>query len=297
MAARPATRRRANRTLDEPHRPAVRDLGRGSSSFTIEWDVRPAFDFVFSLSGEAGSTDDLPTDDRHWLTEAKASLPDETRTGLTELFDSELCINAGVLLIDRPEIRTSAEFVELIASTEPRDVIRPVLEDHHHDPEINRLVERALDGDSAVFDALEKALPDWNRQGRMGILRDPLAARDRIVEVLEAWQKRFAEVEPRVAEILGGELGWSKRVRQAEVAHHQVDPVPVLGRCEAGSHAAGQGDAMTLGAQQVRHGFRGVHVVLDQQDVERGRLAALLAPCRAQFSGWSCRATASPELV
>jgi DNA-binding transcriptional ArsR family regulator len=202
MSARPATRRRADRTLEEPHRPAVRDLGRGSSSFTIEWDVRPAFDFVFSLSGEAGSTDDLPVDDRRWLTEAKASLPDETRTGLTELFDSELCINAGVILIDRPEIRTSAEFVELIASTDPRDVIRPVLEDHHHDPEINRLVERALDGDSAVFDALEKALPDWNRQGRMGILRDPLAARDRIVEVLRAWQKRFAEVEPRVAEIL-----------------------------------------------------------------------------------------------
>jgi DNA-binding transcriptional ArsR family regulator len=202
MAARPATRRRADRTLDERHRPAVRDLGRGSSSFTIEWDVRPAFDFLFSLSGEAGSTDDLPADDRRWLADARASLPEITRAGLTELFDSELCINAGVLLIDRPEVRTSADYIGLIAAAETRDVIRPILEEHQFGPGIEELVVRALDGDSTVFDALEEALPDWNRQGRMAILRDPSAAHHRIVDVLGSWQTKFMDIEPRVAEIL-----------------------------------------------------------------------------------------------
>jgi DNA-binding transcriptional ArsR family regulator len=202
MAARPATRRIAERTLDGSHRPIVRDLGRGSSSFTIAWDVRPAFDFLFSLSGEAGSTDDLPAEDRRWLTDAKASLPEDARTGLAEMFGTELCINTGVLLIDRPDIRTSSEFVELLATSEPRDVIRPIVEDHHHDRDIDDLVGRAIDGDTSVLATLEERLPDWNRDGLLAILRDPAAARDRLVGVLGAWQKPFAEIEPRIGEII-----------------------------------------------------------------------------------------------
>jgi DNA-binding transcriptional ArsR family regulator len=202
MAARPATRRRTERTLDGSHRPIVRDLGRGSSSFTIAWDVRPAFDFLFSLSGEAGSTDDLPADDRRWLTDAKASLPEDARTGLVEMFDSELCINTGVLMIDRPDIQTSSQFVELLATSEPRDVIRPIVKDHHHDPDIDVLVGQAIDGDASVLATLEERLPAWNREGLLAILRDPPAARDRMVSVLGAWQKRFAEIEPRVGEII-----------------------------------------------------------------------------------------------
>jgi DNA-binding transcriptional ArsR family regulator len=202
MAARPATRRIAERTLDGAHRPIVRDLGRGSSSFTIAWDVRPAFDFLFSLSGEAGSTDDLPAEDRRWLTDVKASLPEDARAGLAEMFGTELCINTGVLLIDRPDIRTSSEFVELLATSEPRDVIRPIVKDHHHDPDIDVLVGRAIDGDTSVLATLEERLPDWNRDGLLAILRDPAAARDRLVGVLGAWQKPFAEIEPRIGEII-----------------------------------------------------------------------------------------------
>ena len=59
MAARPAVRRTAARPMDAPSRPIVRDLTRGGASFRIDWDVRTAYDFVFSLSGEAGSTDDV----------------------------------------------------------------------------------------------------------------------------------------------------------------------------------------------------------------------------------------------
>ena len=51
MAARPAVRRSAGRPADVPTRPVVRDLTRGGVSYRIDWDVRTAFDFVFSLSG------------------------------------------------------------------------------------------------------------------------------------------------------------------------------------------------------------------------------------------------------
>ena len=202
MAARPATHRRTERTLDGSQRPAVRDLGRGSSTFTIEWDVRSAFDFLFSLAGEAGSTDDLPAEDRRWLTDAKASLPEETRTELAKLFDSELCINSGVLLIDRPDVRTSADVVELIAGSEPRDLLRPMFEYHANDLQIGDLIEQALAGDVAVLPAIEERLPNWNRDGRLGLLKDPAGSRDRIAAVLRAWQKAFVDIEPRVEQIL-----------------------------------------------------------------------------------------------
>ena len=202
MAARPATRRRPERTLDRSQRPIVRDLGRGSSSFTIEWDVRPAFDFLFSLSGEAGSTDDLPADDRRWLTESRASLPTDAQAGLKELFDSELCINTGVLLIERPDVRTSAQFVELLEASEPRDVIGPIIADHHHDGDLDGLITQALDGDASILTTLRERLPDWNRDGLLAILKDPSAARDRMVYVLGEWQKRYAEIEPRIGAII-----------------------------------------------------------------------------------------------
>ena len=201
MAARPATRRATERALGT-HRPIVRDLGRGSSTFTIEWDVRPAFDFLFSLSAEAGSTDDLPADDRRWLSESKASLSEDVQAGLAALFGTELCINAGVHLIDKPEVRTASDFVELLASTRPAAVIQPIFEDHHLDQDVGTLVQRAIDGDLSVLSSLEERLPDWNREGRMAILRDPLAARDRMVAVLRAWQERFVEIEPRIVEII-----------------------------------------------------------------------------------------------
>ena len=55
--------------------PRVRDFGRqAGGSFQIRWDVRTAYDFVFALSDEAGSSDDLPAEDRRWLTRAKDQL-------------------------------------------------------------------------------------------------------------------------------------------------------------------------------------------------------------------------------
>ena len=84
MAARSATRTTATNGLQRElgtARPPVRDFA-GGRSFAVEWDVRPVFDFMFSLSPDAGRTDDLPADDRRWLTEAKAALPEPVRADL-----------------------------------------------------------------------------------------------------------------------------------------------------------------------------------------------------------------------
>src|SRR3954467_10530384 len=113
MAARPATRRPMGRSVDAPPRAIVRDLTRGGASYRIDWDVRTAYDFIFSLSGDAGSTDDLPAADRVWLKDSRQALTAEVQEGIRDLFESELAIHAGVLLVDEPDVRTSADFLAL----------------------------------------------------------------------------------------------------------------------------------------------------------------------------------------
>src|SRR6188508_770028 len=105
MAARPATRVVRERPAETARpRPVVRDLSRGPASFRIDWDVRPAFDFVFSLWDDAG---DLPAADRAWLAEHKGAMPADVAAKFKPLFESGICMHVAVLAVDKPEIRTA----------------------------------------------------------------------------------------------------------------------------------------------------------------------------------------------
>ena len=188
--------------MDAPPRAIVRDLTRGGASFRIDWDVRTAYDFVFSLSGDAGSTDDLPAPDREWLLASRKALQPDAQSGLSDLFESELAIHAGILVVDQPDVRSSADFVELVAATTPTHLGGPLMWYPPPFPEIPALIAGASGGDAAAIPALADCLPEWNKQGRLEVLRDPPKAKDRIVMVLRAWQTKFAEIESRVGEIL-----------------------------------------------------------------------------------------------
>jgi len=185
-----------------PQRAIVRDLTRGGASLRIDWDVRTAYDFVFSLSGDAGATDDLPAPDREWLTTSRKALHPDAQAGIAALFESELAIHAGVLVVDQPDVRTSADFVELVAATPPVDLITALFADDYHEGDLSPLVTAAVRGDEEAMRTLEAKLPEWNKEGRLEILGNPKLAKDRIVMVLRAWQGKFAEIEPRVADIL-----------------------------------------------------------------------------------------------
>ena len=104
MAARPATRVVRERPAETAQpRPAVRDLSRGPASFRIDWDVRPAFDFVFSLWDDAGETEDLPAADREWLAASKGAMPADVATKFQRLFDSGICMHVAVIAVDKPD--------------------------------------------------------------------------------------------------------------------------------------------------------------------------------------------------
>ena len=202
MAARPATRATRGRSGEAPIRTPVRDLTRGATSYHIDWDVRPAYDFVFSLSAEAGETDDLPAEDRAWLKTARNTLPNSVGDADRQLFDSDICVSAAVLLIDRPEVRTAREFVDALAEATPGEVIRGVFEYSSREPDIADLIDRAIAGDEVAVAALDKTLPDHHRQGRLEMIRQPEKTVSAMVNVLAAWADLFTPIERRVAEIL-----------------------------------------------------------------------------------------------
>src|SRR5437588_103146 len=95
--------------------PLVRGFGRqgGSAAIQIRWDVRTAYDFLFSLSDDAGSTDDLPAEDRRWLGKSKDALRAQVGEALA-LYGSEHCILLAGLAVDRPDVQDAAGFLRLL---------------------------------------------------------------------------------------------------------------------------------------------------------------------------------------
>jgi DNA-binding transcriptional ArsR family regulator len=205
MAARPVARRTADPGTDPTaapaRRPPVRDF-TGGGGFAIEWDVRPAYDFLFSLSSDAGTTDDLPAPDRRWLTDARASLTQSAGTAIERLVELDVFVHLATYLIDRPGLRSAAEVVEDMAGTGQAEVLRAVFTETAIEADIADLIGRAVTGDAAVLPELEQRMPEWHRQERMVLLREPARAFEDIVAVLRGWVELFSTIEARIGGLL-----------------------------------------------------------------------------------------------
>jgi DNA-binding transcriptional ArsR family regulator len=207
MAARPVTRKTTDRpTVVAAARPAVRDF-TGAATYTIEWDVRPVFDFLFSLSDDAGTTDDLPASDRQWLTDARSALPPDLRASVSWLFEHDVAIHVATYAVEHPELRTPRQFVDAIAAAAPRDVVKAVLCEAFMTPGLPELLQRAVDGDEQALAEAETLMPDWHREERLAMLRDPEQTHRTIVEVLQAWLEAFEPIADRVSAIIERDYG------------------------------------------------------------------------------------------
>ena len=184
-----------------PVRPPVRDFtGTVTPSFAIEWDVRPAFDFVISLSSDTGSGDDLPEADRTWLRESLAALPKTTRAFLGQEYQRDALVHAGSYLVERPEIRTAKDAAAAIAAAAPADLFRPLFF-NHPDMQADE-VDRALAGDRVAVEAIKSRVHGSKFKPLSLILDDPASAHEQLARVLEAWAVAFTPIEPRVSSIL-----------------------------------------------------------------------------------------------
>jgi DNA-binding transcriptional ArsR family regulator len=184
-------------------RPLVRSPRRGSvAPIRVELDARTAYDFVISLSEEAGATEDLLPADHDWLVAAHAELTAEAQETLRDAFAVELCLGVALLAIDRPEVRTAADLVALVEATSPVVIARTVFAEELQDPSLRPLIERALAGDQTVFETLTPKLSEWHPDERTNLLRRPEAYQRQILAVLRAWLPRFEQVEDRVAAMI-----------------------------------------------------------------------------------------------
>jgi DNA-binding transcriptional ArsR family regulator len=202
--ARPSTRRTPVAVpADGPVRPAVRDFTGGAVGHVIEWDVRPVYDFLFSLSNDAGSTEDLPAEDRRWLKDARAAIPEAHRETMRRVAESDLSVHLGTFVVERRNLTTVDELVNEIEAAGPATLLRSVFtEAVAAHPAAGPLLDRCLDGDASAIGELEAALPDWKKKDRLAELKDPAATHDSIVGLARAWAEQFRPIEERVRSIL-----------------------------------------------------------------------------------------------
>lgn len=200
MAARSTGSSAAQKS--RPNRAPVRDFTTAAPAFAIEWDVRPAYDFLFSLSNDSGSTDDLPAQDREWRAGALAGLPAEARAYLDLDHRREAIVHLAGFLIDAPGASRAADAVEAMRAAGPRAVFGNLF---FHPSFEGGEVDRAFAGDTAAQAAViaqvghsKGAKAGWHSQ----IMADPAGELATMLDVLDLWAKAFAEIEPRVASII-----------------------------------------------------------------------------------------------
>ncbi len=205
--ARSAARIRSNDPVPARPRAIVRDFSRSGNSAIpeVEFDVRTVYDFVFSLSEEAGSVDELPAPDRAWLAEARAGLREEVGEAFDE-YRMDLCVVMAGLAVDRPEVRDAAGFVALVAELDDDTIVRAVLADDLRDPERRAVTERAFAGDDAAIKILVADVAEGHgpeKQARFEtMVRDPSSAVGPARSVIAAWLPRFRPIEARVGAMI-----------------------------------------------------------------------------------------------
>ena len=204
MAARPATRRAPVASpSDAPSRPAVRDFTGGAAGHVIEWDVRPVYDFLFSLTSEAGATDDLPAEDRRWVETARAALTDRERELYERMSETEVAIHLAAFVVEHRSIETADALVAALEAAGPVPLLHSVFsEAAASNPAIAPILERAFAGDASAIGELEAGLPHWHRTERLALLADPVKTHHDIVALARSWANSFRPIEGRIREIL-----------------------------------------------------------------------------------------------
>ena len=208
MAARPTTRTRANdaptATGSRPSAvggPRVRDFATPTTSFTIEWDVRTIYDFLFSLNEDHDFPHDLLDEDKAWLAAARARLVEQHPDKVQVLLGSEMSILVAAYAVEHPELTTIDAFLDAFEAAPVTSMLETMLCDLVRDPEIGDLVAEASTGDARALADLRAAIPE-HKVGLHALLEDPAAGLRTVVAVLRSWAVPFAAIEPRIQTML-----------------------------------------------------------------------------------------------
>lgn len=209
------------RTISRPDtssaaQPRALVRGRGQD-YRIEFDARPAYDFILSLVTIDGLDYDLLPEDRTWLERSRADLSPERQQDLNDLFgEAKGGFGHGLTIMPvlHPEMHTARDLVTLVASMPTRQLTRELAGDGFGVP-VMELIERALDGDEAAFAELPAHLSDQECAPVVDFLRAPTTWIDKLRGLLADWLVAFEPIEPRIAEIQHRDVDLRRADREA----------------------------------------------------------------------------------
>lgn len=206
MSTRSLPRRAA--AAPPPAGPLVRDFSgaRPTATVRVDFDVRTVYDFVFSLSPEAATTEDIPAPDRQWAEESRAEMRALFGESLARYGD-ELCAVLAGLVVDRPEVRTASDFVDLVGRLDDATLVRTVMAEDLRDPVMRGQVERALAGDDSALASVvgrtsEHASSEDRERTTTALFRRPESVFGPTRGILAAWLDRYAPIEDRILAML-----------------------------------------------------------------------------------------------
>jgi len=200
-SARSRRPRPAAPTPEAAPRPPVRDFTGAPAGHVVEWDVRTIYDFLFSLSEDAGGMDDLPAEDRRWLVDSRAALAADGHS--LDQLRHDLSVHIASFAVERRWLQTVSAFLDALEAEGPAPLLEAVFgEALEGAPSARPLFDRAVRGDRSAVTELAQALPDWKRKDSLRLLEDPIATHRQVVALLRAWNQRFAEIDDRVHAIL-----------------------------------------------------------------------------------------------
>jgi DNA-binding transcriptional ArsR family regulator len=210
----------------------VRTVGGRAPGFTVEFDARPAWDFMVSLGLGDAADHDLTATDRDWLADARASLTPEQRGRIDGLFDchAESALDSlPSMVIERPDVRTAADVVRLLESTPAQVLAAGTLREALTEDVPSEVVERASHGDAGALDAIEPLLCSPS----IGpIVREFTTHAERdmrfVIDIARAWLVAFGPIEARIERIQAADIA----LRRAETA--DLPPTEAIERITGG---------------------------------------------------------------
>ncbi|MFN8623081.1 MAG: metalloregulator ArsR/SmtB family transcription factor [Chloroflexota bacterium] len=203
--------------------PPVRGQVRGAGGHAVEFQARPAYDLLISLTIGTGVESDLLPEDRTWLENARGALTPDQLADLDASFGPEsegLFHGLASVVVADESLADPVALGERIASMSAREVTRALLLDVLSGAELRALGDRALDGDRAalaqVDEIITASLGSQRCDEVLPFLRDPGPAWARAQRAIAAWLPHFLEISERIA-----------RLQAADIATH-------TGEAEAG---------------------------------------------------------------
>jgi DNA-binding transcriptional ArsR family regulator len=183
---------------------------------------------VFSLTASDTLEHDIDDADRAVVVAGRERIRAEAEPEAVRIIDDECGIYVASFAVERPELRTAAEFVDAIEAATLPDLYGAIVSDVSRHPMSKLLVDRAIDGDKGALDELEGTVDhDW-KVGPLRLLEDPVASRRHIIQILRIWLGLYEPIEARIAAILERDFA----LRAADRA--TIEPVDLIEKTTGG---------------------------------------------------------------